>query len=143
MLANEVDKCRDAAVSPQKRGSDHGGGTFSHVRSSSALPAAEISYLRRTISARLDREWEKRDHGTRPLSSSLGQSGSLGETAHFLESKPNPLQGVKVILIHLKDKMDDGEKINDVVLREILDHEKTAKLGCEFLVSYKGMSVDI
>ncbi|KAI1488761.1 cAMP phosphodiesterase class-II [Biscogniauxia mediterranea] len=50
------------------------------------------------------------------------------------------LRGLKVVIIHVKEKLDDGEPARDVILRELREHETRAKLGCEFFVSGKGES---
>ncbi|TVY21835.1 3',5'-cyclic-nucleotide phosphodiesterase [Lachnellula arida] len=44
------------------------------------------------------------------------------------------LKGVKVVVIHTKDKLDDGPAIGDVILQELLDWESEEQLGCEFVV---------
>ncbi|TVY47893.1 3',5'-cyclic-nucleotide phosphodiesterase [Lachnellula occidentalis] len=44
------------------------------------------------------------------------------------------LKGVKVVVIHTKDKLDDGPAIGDVILQELLDWEIEEQLGCEFVV---------
>lgn len=45
-----------------------------------------------------------------------------------------PLKGVKVVIIHLKEKLDDGPEIGDIVLRELLEYEDEEQLGCEFVL---------
>lgn len=59
------------------------------------------------------------------------------------------LAGLKVVIIHMKDMMDDELPIEQVVLDELLDHEAEmiesgkwpAGLGCEFIISEVGMSL--
>lgn len=50
------------------------------------------------------------------------------------------LEGLKVIIIHVKDKLSDGPPVGETILQELLDHEKDAQLGCEFIVSKPGQS---
>ncbi|KAI0887127.1 cAMP phosphodiesterases class-II-domain-containing protein [Annulohypoxylon maeteangense] len=54
---------------------------------------------------------------------------------------PNRLKGLKVVIIHVKEKLLGGEKPGNIILRELLNHEKEAKLGCEFIVSKMGQSL--
>ncbi|OTA60004.1 cyclic-AMP phosphodiesterase, class-II [Hypoxylon sp. EC38] len=53
---------------------------------------------------------------------------------------PNPLKGVKVVIIHVKERLTDGESPGSKILGELLEHEKEAQLGCEFIVSKSGQS---
>ncbi|KAI0602851.1 cAMP phosphodiesterase class-II [Biscogniauxia sp. FL1348] len=50
------------------------------------------------------------------------------------------LRGLKVVIIHVKEKLADGEPPCDIILRELREHERRARLGCEFFVSSKGES---
>ncbi|TVY26309.1 3',5'-cyclic-nucleotide phosphodiesterase [Lachnellula hyalina] len=44
------------------------------------------------------------------------------------------LRGIKVVVIHTKEKLDDGPAIGDLILQELLDWESEEQLGCEFIV---------
>lgn len=50
------------------------------------------------------------------------------------------LRGVKVIVIHVKDKMNGGEPAGERILRQLRAHEERVGLGCEFLVAREGGS---
>ncbi|KAL1852502.1 hypothetical protein VTK73DRAFT_9176 [Phialemonium thermophilum] len=52
-----------------------------------------------------------------------------------------PLKGLKVVIIHMKEKLDDGPPIEDLVLTELLQHEEEAQLGCEFIISRPGQDL--
>lgn len=54
---------------------------------------------------------------------------------------PLPLEGLKVVLIHLKEKQNDGPPIGEIVLGELQEYEKKAQLGCEFVISSPGQSM--
>ena len=54
---------------------------------------------------------------------------------------PLPLRGLKVVLIHLKEKLNDGPAIGDIVLSELQEYEKQAQLGCEFVISSPGQTM--
>ncbi|KAI1126501.1 cAMP phosphodiesterase class-II [Nemania abortiva] len=52
----------------------------------------------------------------------------------------NVLQGLKVVIIHVKDKLVDGEAPRDAILAQLLEGEKEVQLGCEFVISSSGQS---
>jgi 3',5'-cyclic-nucleotide phosphodiesterase len=54
---------------------------------------------------------------------------------------PSPLKGLKVVLIHLKEKLNDGPPIGEIVLGELEEYEKQTQLGCEYIISYAGQSL--
>ncbi|GAO13109.1 uncharacterized protein UV8b_03497 [Ustilaginoidea virens] len=51
-----------------------------------------------------------------------------------------PLQGLKVVIIHVKERLDDGPCVGDSILQQLKEHEAKANLGCEFVISKSGMS---
>ena len=53
----------------------------------------------------------------------------------------NSLAGVKVVIIHIKEKLNDGVQVADTILRELQEHEDEARLGCEFIISQSGQAV--
>ncbi|KAI1878337.1 uncharacterized protein JN550_000519 [Neoarthrinium moseri] len=55
-------------------------------------------------------------------------------------SSVNPLAGLKVVIIHVKDNFSDVETTGEIILSELQDYEKDAQLGCEFVISSKGES---
>ncbi|KAK4155172.1 hypothetical protein C8A00DRAFT_31969 [Chaetomidium leptoderma] len=48
------------------------------------------------------------------------------------------LKGLKLVVIHVKDRMADGPKAGDVILEELLGHEREARLGVEYVMSSAG-----
>ena len=54
---------------------------------------------------------------------------------------PNVLKGLKVVIIHVKDRQDDDQPVGEVILGELLEHEKQIQLGCEFVISQVGQSI--
>ena len=54
------------------------------------------------------------------------------------------LKGLKVVIIHVKEKLDDdggrGLPVHEQILYELLQHEEEAHLGCDFVVSRPGQS---
>lgn len=54
------------------------------------------------------------------------------------------LKGLKVVIIHVKDKMNDEERVEDTILDELQDHESfmPVPLGCEWVISEVGQSLE-
>ncbi|KAI4259042.1 MAG: hypothetical protein LQ352_000939 [Teloschistes flavicans] len=52
-----------------------------------------------------------------------------------------PLEGLQVIIIHIKDALRDGPDISETILRQLTEHEAEAQLGCAFIISQCGTSV--
>ncbi|KAI8951716.1 cAMP phosphodiesterase class-II [Xylaria longipes] len=50
------------------------------------------------------------------------------------------LRGLKVVIIHVKEKLVDGMAPKDSILSQLLEAEKEAQLGCEFIISSSGQS---
>ncbi|KKY38832.1 putative camp phosphodiesterase class-ii [Diaporthe ampelina] len=55
------------------------------------------------------------------------------------------LEGLKVVIIHVKDKMDDDERVEDTILDELQEHEAfmDVPLGCEWVISEVGQSLEV
>ncbi|OAQ70018.1 cyclic-AMP phosphodiesterase, class-II [Pochonia chlamydosporia 170] len=51
-----------------------------------------------------------------------------------------PLEGLKVIIIHVKERLEDGPPVGDIIFQQLQEHEKEVNLGCEFIISKSGMS---
>jgi cAMP phosphodiesterase len=71
---------------------------------------------------------------SRPHKSELAVTGGIG-----------PLQGLRVVIIHVKDNMQDGPPVGEVILEELLAHEVQLQshghgLGCDFEISKAGES---
>lgn len=58
-----------------------------------------------------------------------------------LMEKKHQLEGLKIIIIHIKDKLTDEEDAGSMILRELQELERQAQLGCEFIIAYQGQSV--
>lgn len=54
---------------------------------------------------------------------------------------PRPLKGVRVIIIHVKDRFNDGPHVSETILRELQEYEDEAQLGCEFVIAKAGQAV--
>lgn len=51
-----------------------------------------------------------------------------------------PLEGLKVVIIHVKETLADGPQAGDSILQQLNEHERHAQLGCEFIISKPGQS---
>ncbi|KAK4225539.1 putative 3',5'-cyclic-nucleotide phosphodiesterase [Podospora fimiseda] len=51
------------------------------------------------------------------------------------------LKGLKVVIIHVKEKLTDGPEAREVIQKELWAHEKESGLGVEYLVSRQGDSL--
>ncbi|CAK7268337.1 3',5'-cyclic-nucleotide phosphodiesterase pde1 [Sporothrix epigloea] len=54
---------------------------------------------------------------------------------------PLPLQGLKVVIIHIKEKLKDGPPAGEIILKQLREHEERSPLGCEYMISYAGQSL--
>lgn len=58
-----------------------------------------------------------------------------------LASTGRPLEGLQVIIIHVKDNLKDGPTVGEIVLEQLQELEREAQLGCSFAISAPGTSV--
>ncbi|RYP13534.1 hypothetical protein DL765_006856 [Monosporascus sp. GIB2] len=54
----------------------------------------------------------------------------------------NALRGLKIVIIHVKEKLDGSPPAGERILQELLEHEEEAQLGCEFVISSSGQSFE-
>ncbi|RYP56979.1 hypothetical protein DL769_009777 [Monosporascus sp. CRB-8-3] len=54
----------------------------------------------------------------------------------------NALKGLKIVIIHVKEKLDGSPPAGERILQELLEHEEDAQLGCEFVISNSGQSFE-
>lgn len=73
--------------------------------------------------------------GSASVGSAVSASGQLPPP------EPFPLRGLKVVLIHLKEKMADGPAVGDIIRDQLEEYEREAQLGCEFVISRSGQSM--
>ncbi|KAF2008928.1 hypothetical protein BU24DRAFT_437478 [Aaosphaeria arxii CBS 175.79] len=84
-------------------------------------------------------------HPSAPAALSLtGVSAEHGK-AMMSAAFDAPLKGLKIVVIHVKDTLNDGPRIGDMILQELQEAEKVLHdqgrgLGCEFIISKSGES---
>lgn len=52
----------------------------------------------------------------------------------WVDTKPLPLEGLKVYIIHIKENLTDGPPPGEQILKELKEHGLKAHLGCEFFL---------
>lgn len=104
-------------------------GSVPHIED---MPDAESPHLSKPTS-----QLSLVDHG---MPSSTLSVSELAPTSEPLAPTGLPLKGLKVVLIHTKNKMADGPEAEDTILAEFEDHEHEVQLGCEFIISEVGQS---
>ncbi|SZF01608.1 unnamed protein product [Blumeria hordei] len=70
----------------------------------------------------------------------LQDKDSLSDISNWPGDEP-PLKSIKVIIIHIKERLEDGPNVADTIYNQLLEHEKQAQLGCEFIISSMGQSL--
>jgi cAMP phosphodiesterase len=73
--------------------------------------------------------------------SQLHQSLLQAQMFSSLHHPSQPLKGLKVVIIHIKERLNDGPPEGDIILNELLDYERDAQLGCEFIISTSRQSL--
>ena len=56
-------------------------------------------------------------------------------------SSHRPLEGLQVIIIHVKDTLKDGPPVSENILGQLQEYEKEVQLGCTFSISKAGTSI--
>ncbi|KND87983.1 putative 3',5'-cyclic-nucleotide phosphodiesterase [Tolypocladium ophioglossoides CBS 100239] len=67
---------------------------------------------------------------------SLREAGSLDSVVPIRR----PLEGLKVVIIHVKERLTDGPNAGDSILQQLREYDQDARLGCEFVISKPGQS---
>lgn len=70
-----------------------------------------------------------------------GRYQSLHPAVPVPSHLPNPLKGLTVHIIHVKDTLADGPPQGEVILQQLKERGKEAGLGCEFNVTSDGESI--
>lgn len=65
---------------------------------------------------------------------------SLGDLEPFNPSLQQQLAGLKVVIIHVKEKLVDGPHRGDLILEQLREHDAEVGLGCEFVIAKQGQS---
>ncbi|KAK1982187.1 cAMP phosphodiesterase class-II [Colletotrichum cereale] len=156
-LAQEVEVARQVAHLSRKRkrvADPDGvlrrrtGGAFSRLAGGDESPVSPKSVAKRQVSSDIGHMPPLPPAATSVESPNLTtptKELSLREAEGFSESDEGhhrslPLKGIKVVIIHVKDRMD-GRDQGNVILQELRAYEEDAQLGCEFVISEPGQSI--
>jgi 3',5'-cyclic-nucleotide phosphodiesterase len=52
-----------------------------------------------------------------------------------------PLKDLKMVIIHVKDKLADGEPAGEVIMQQLRAYEEEEKLGIEYVLADVGMAI--
>lgn len=71
---------------------------------------------------------------------SLREAEELSPTLVAPGGEAQQLEGLKVVIIHVKEKLSDEADVGETILEELLEHDKEAQLGCNFMIARSGQS---
>jgi hypothetical protein len=63
-----------------------------------------------------------------------GDAVEAPDPESWVDTRPLPLEGLKVYIIHIKENLTDGPPPGDQILKELKEHGEAAHLGCEFFI---------
>ncbi|KAL0932089.1 cAMP phosphodiesterase class-II [Colletotrichum truncatum] len=157
-LAQEVEVARQVAHLSRKRkrvaDADHTprrrtGGAFSRLAGGDESPVSPKSIAKRAMSADIApvpplppaATSIESPHLTTPTQElSLREAEAAMSESEDGHPRGPPLKGVKIVIIHVKERLDGGE-VGDVIQQELEAYEEEAQLGCEFIISQPGQSL--
>ena len=116
-----------------------------HTMDDAPIAASPLSPMDATVHPKNDRRdpiQHPREHDNAISPKAVRLSVS---TTNDTEFATLPLEGLKVVIIHIKDTMKDGPHVRDNILVQLQQHEETLReegkgLGCEFVISGDGES---
>ncbi|KAG9243466.1 cAMP phosphodiesterase class-II [Calycina marina] len=73
-----------------------------------------------------------------PLSRPPRCSAEEASTPYPSRRDKYPLKGLKIVVIHLKDRLDDGPPIGGIVSAQLQAYEEVEQFGCEFVFPKQG-----
>jgi cAMP phosphodiesterase len=71
----------------------------------------------------------------------LNDGGDGGRMMQERTRSLMPLNGLRVIIIHVKDTFQDGPGVEDTILKQLKEYEKVLQLGCDFMIPQAGSSI--
>lgn len=86
-----------------------------------------------------DEEANKTDQSKKPVYTAIGDNASDWPTT--AKGAAQPLKGLKVYIIHVKEILKDGPAVGETILAQLQEHEKVFQLGCTFTISKAGTSI--
>lgn len=122
---------------PQPQCNSSGGGEPSTFLSQ---PVAQLS-----LRGELERNYTSSPSPGTSVSQPPGAAAALAaaQQARVAQADVPQLEGIKVVIIHMKDTMDDEPPVGQNILEELNEHEAymDTPLGCEWVISEVGQSL--
>lgn len=138
-LANEVCKFREG----KKRKREGNGDAPGNLRRKPTWPAGDLSPQ---VSPRTTRTRRSIDFGiTHPDGNhealkevGVADAEDQSQSLPIRDSTEFPLKGLKIVIIHMKEKLNDGPPTGQIILKQLEEYEAQAQLGCEFVIAKVG-----
>lgn len=154
VLASEMEHCDDKdktkdtrkrkrvasihSIDPRSQPSTRSSLEHSDVETSKASPPSPFT---RVSLPPVDIEIRDTRSHSDPAATSHETSSLRSPALNYRKPIEYPLKGVKVVIIHVKDILDDSPPIGDTIINELREHDTEAGLGCEFILSKPGEDV--
>ncbi|KAN0115072.1 cAMP phosphodiesterases class-II domain containing protein [Hyaloscypha variabilis] len=140
-LANEVRKCRESRKKRKREG--NGGTPGSSRRKPTTWPVGDLNPQVSPRTGRTRRSFDIEITQADGQKEILEEEEAEDTMDHdnplpIRVSSDLPLKGLKIVIIHMKDKLCDGTTIGDVILEQLQEYEAQAQLGCQFVISKVG-----
>jgi cAMP phosphodiesterase len=141
-LADEVKKCKGS----KKRKRGRNGDTSGNPRRKSTWPAGDPSPQVSPRSGRTRRSIDfeiTQAEGSNEFLEEDEAEGTMdhGHSLPIRSSSDFPLKGVKIVIIHMKEKLIDGPAVGEIILKQLQDYEAEEGLGCEFVIAKVGKAM--
>ncbi|TQS35369.1 hypothetical protein Golomagni_04214 [Golovinomyces magnicellulatus] len=141
VLAAEVDRLRNRDRRKRKRASN----CFAkYMRRKTTTESAQLSPYSSDFAENEYYETDSKDDEFNDSDESC-QSSYIPESVLTNKSSDEPpltpLKGIKLIIIHIKENLDDSPNVADLIHQQLLEHERQAQLGCEIIISSVGQSL--
>jgi cAMP phosphodiesterase len=137
-LANEVRKCKESKKRKREGNSD----TVSNTRRKSPWPvnpSPQVSPRSGRTRQSIDFEITQTHSKNEVLEEDEAElTMDQDHALPIRNSTELPLKGLKIVIIHMKDKLDDGPVIGDIILKQLKEYEAEARLGCQFIIAKVG-----
>ena len=145
VLANEVHTAKNQGNDSKKRkrlsnGNQLDGSRRRSTRSSMGQ-GSPISPMTQTHSRSIDIEVTQADCSDEPMEAAGSSTTNIDPTLPLRPADTLPLKDVKIVIIHMKDKLDDGPDVGDTILKQMKEYEEQVRLGCEFVISKVGQAL--
>ncbi|KFH49057.1 3',5'-cyclic-nucleotide phosphodiesterase-like protein [Hapsidospora chrysogenum ATCC 11550] len=93
------------------------------------------------IQNRAEEAWAPRHElSLRDAAEGSGPTSPEQQQQQQQQQQQRQLEGLKVVIIHVKDTLSDDDDAGETILRELQKHEDEAQLGCEFIMARSGQS---